>query len=159
MRRWRYVVFPGSPAFRRVLLSTHWRFLHIVQKRSSVYSCHCMVWQLARSMLLERNARCENQSCSELRITPRYVLQRWTSQIAQNPFGGPLAALPEGYHTYICRCVGLPGLAVRFELGIPRCLFGRRHRPLAMESAASGADASVITMMAPTKTWNLAGPS
>jgi len=34
------------------------------------------------------------------------------------------------------------------------CLFGHRHRPLALEA---GSGQPVITFMAPTKTWNLAG--
>lgn len=46
-------------------------------------------------------------------------------------------------------------LIVSDEIWSDWCLFGSRHRPLALEAVAGGP--GVVTLMAPTKTWNLAG--
>mmetsp|Transcript_108930 Transcript_108930/g.204341 ORF Transcript_108930/g.204341 Transcript_108930/m.204341 type:complete len:331 (+) Transcript_108930:2-994(+) len=52
----------------------------------------------------------------------------------------------------LCRLESV--LLVSDEIWADWCLFGHKHRPLALE-AADGQP--VITLMSPTKTWNLAG--
>merc|ERR1712241_337370 len=52
----------------------------------------------------------------------------------------------------ICEREGV--LILSDEIWSDWCLFGHRHRPMALEARPGQ---SVVTFMAPTKTWNLAG--
>lgn len=94
----------------------------------------------------------------------RYVLDRvrlqrdlkgCTALLLCNPHNpGGRVWLPEELRVVADACRAEGALLLSDEIWADWCLFGHRHRPAALEAAAGQ---PVVTLMAPTKTWNLAG--